>query len=210
MVPLTTHRLGRAAYVPTWEDMRRFTLNRTTSTADQLWLLQHPPVFTLGQAGKFEHVLRPGDIPVVHTDRGGQVTYHGPGQLVLYPLIDLKRLGVNIRDWVSVLEALIIDYLAERDIAAVARRDAPGVYVDGAKIASIGLRVRKGRCYHGVAFNIDMDLEPFARINPCGMADLPVTQLKTLWPKARLSAVADALETRLTDRLRSIARPQAA
>lgn len=171
-------RLGRTEYLETWAAMRDFTDNRDQGTRDQLWLLQHSPVFTQGQAGKVEHLLSPGDIPVVQADRGGQVTYHGPGQWVVYLLLDLRRRGLGVRDLVDLIETSVIALLAGYGIVAESRRDAPGVYVDGAKIASLGLRVRRGCSYHGLALNVDMDLEPFARINPCGFEGLAVTSLR--------------------------------
>jgi lipoyl(octanoyl) transferase len=160
--------------------MRSFTDERDATTPDELWLLEHPPVFTLGMAADPGHVLAAGGIPVVQTDRGGQVTYHGPGQLVAYPLLDIRRLGLQVRTLVMQLEQAVIDLVAEHGIRAAGRRDAPGVYVDGAKLASLGLRVRRGASYHGLALNVDMDLAPFARINPCGMAGLAVTDLARL------------------------------
>jgi len=160
--------------------MQAFTLRRNASTVDELWLLEHPPVFTQGMNGKSEHLLVPGDIPVVPVDRGGQVTYHGPGQLVAYVMLDLARLGIGIRRLVEALERSVIEWLAVQGITAQARRDAPGVYVEGAKIAALGLRVKRGCSYHGLAFNVDMDLEPFSRINPCGYKGMPVTQLGEL------------------------------
>jgi len=172
--------LGRVEYAPTWQAMQRFTDERTAATPDELWLLEHPPVFTLGMAADPGHVLAAGDIPVVQTDRGGQVTYHGPGQLVAYPLLDIRRLGLPVRTLVMQLEQAVIDLVAEHGIQALGRRDAPGVYVNGAKLASVGLRVRRGASYHGLALNVDMDLTPFARINPCGMAGLAVTSLAQL------------------------------
>ncbi|QLH42776.1 MAG: lipoyl(octanoyl) transferase LipB [Coxiellaceae bacterium] len=171
-------RLGLVEYQPTWEAMHQFTSNRSNDHADEIWLLEHPPVFTQGQAGKAEHVLNPGNIPVVATDRGGQVTYHGPGQLVVYPLLDLRRLNITTRDLVTKIEQSVIDLLADYGITAMARRDAPGVYVGDAKICSIGLRIRQGCCYHGLALNVDMDLEPFRRINPCGYQNMVMTQIK--------------------------------
>lgn len=155
-----------------------FTRQRDTATPDEYWSLTHAPVFTQGLNGQPEHLLNPASIPVVVTDRGGQVTYHGPGQLVLYTLVDLARRKIGVRDWVTLLEQSVIDVLAARGVMAERHAGAPGVYVSGAKIAALGLKVRQGRCYHGLSFNIDMDLEPFARINPCGMARLPVTQLR--------------------------------
>lgn len=172
--------LGRVEYEPTWRAMQRFTDERTATTADELWLLEHPPVFTLGMAADRGHVLAAGDIPVVQTDRGGQVTYHGPGQLVAYPLLDIRRLGLSVRTLVMQLEQAVIDLAAAHGIEACGRRDAPGVYVEGRKLASLGLRLRRGASYHGLALNVDMDLAPFARINPCGMAGLAVTSLAEL------------------------------
>ncbi|MCQ4257032.1 lipoyl(octanoyl) transferase LipB [Pseudomonas stutzeri] len=157
--------------------MQRFTNERMPDTVDEIWLLQHPPVFTQGQAGKAEHLLLPGDIPVVQADRGGQVTYHGPGQLVCYLMLDVRRLGLGVRELVSRIELSLIDLLASYGVDALAKPDAPGVYVDGAKIASLGLRIRNGRSFHGLALNVDMDLEPFRRINPCGYAGMSMTQL---------------------------------
>jgi len=175
-----TRWLGRVDYAPTLAAMQRFTDERDAGTADEIWLLEHPPVFTLGMAADRAHVLAAGDIPVVQTDRGGQVTYHGPGQLVVYPLVDIRRSGVSVRALVQHLEQSVIELLRPHGIAAQARRDAPGVYVQGRKLASVGMRIRRGASYHGLALNVDMDLEPFSRINPCGMAGLEVTQLATL------------------------------
>jgi lipoyl(octanoyl) transferase len=173
-------RLGLQAYVPVWHDMQRFTDERGAETPDELWLVEHPPVFTVGLNGKPEHLLAPGDIDVVKVDRGGQVTYHGPGQIVLYLLVDLRRRGLGVRALVSLMEQAVIELLAGYGIQSVARQDAPGVYVDGAKIASLGLRVRRGCSYHGLALNVEMDLEPFQRINPCGYPGLAVTRLRDL------------------------------
>ncbi|WP_322521796.1 lipoyl(octanoyl) transferase LipB [Guyparkeria halophila] len=173
--------LGEARdYRATWAAMRRYTARRTPETPDAFWALTHPPVFTQGLAGRPEHLLNPGCIPVVPTDRGGQVTYHGPGQLMLYTLVDLRRAGLGPRDWVQRLEQAVIDWLDARGVAAERRADAPGVYVNDAKIAALGLKIRQGRCYHGLSFNIDMDLAPFARINPCGYEGLAVTDVKRL------------------------------
>ncbi|WP_312481948.1 lipoyl(octanoyl) transferase LipB [Stutzerimonas nitrititolerans] len=177
---LGVRELGLVEYLPTWQAMQHFTNNRGPQTADEVWLLQHLPVFTQGQAGKAEHLLLPGDIPVVQADRGGQVTYHGPGQLVGYLLLDVRRLGFGVRELVNRIEHSLIDLLAGYGIEAAAKPDAPGVYVDGAKIASLGLRIRNGRSFHGLALNVDMDLEPFQRINPCGYAGLKMTQLRDL------------------------------
>jgi len=174
---LHVRHLGLADYETTWRAMQAFTDQRDETTADELWVVEHPPVFTQGQAGRAEHVLAPGDIPVIQVDRGGQVTYHGPGQIVIYPLIDIKRLGMGVRELVSGIEQAIIDVLHGYNVEAGLIKGAPGVYVDGVKIASLGLRIRKGRSFHGLAFNIDMDLEPFQRINPCGFEGLEVTQL---------------------------------
>jgi lipoyl(octanoyl) transferase len=170
--------LGQQDYQTVWDQMRAFVDARSADTQDEIWLLQHPPVFTQGQAGKAEHILNPGNIPIIQTDRGGQVTYHGPGQLVVYVLFDLQRLHLGTRQLVTNLETAVIRLLNDYKITATTRCDAPGVYVDAAKICSIGLRVRKGYSYHGLAFNIDMDLEPFSRINPCGYQDLKITQLR--------------------------------
>ncbi|CAN7272289.1 lipoyl(octanoyl) transferase LipB [Pseudomonas sp. LjRoot71] len=176
-LPLGFRELGQVDYQPTWHAMQRFTDTRGIDTPDEIWLLEHSPVFTQGQAGKAEHVLFPGDIPVVQVDRGGQVTYHGPGQLVAYLLLDVRRSGIGVRELVSRIERSLIDLLASYGVSANAKPDAPGVYVDGAKIASLGLRIRNGRSFHGLALNVDMDLQPFQRINPCGYAGMAMTQL---------------------------------
>lgn len=169
--------LGVCDYQPVWEAMAAYTRERGPDTPDQLWLLQHHPVYTLGQAGKIEHVLDAGSIPLVHSDRGGQVTYHGPGQLIVYFLLDVRRRGLGVRDLVDLIEQSLLRVLASYGITGELRRSAPGVYVQGAKIAALGLRIRRGCSLHGLSFNIDMDLEPFARINPCGYAGLRSTQL---------------------------------
>lgn len=174
---LKVRELGCRPYLQTWEAMRAFTDSRNPHTPDEMWLLEHPPVYTQGLAGKPEHVLDAGDIPVIQTDRGGQVTYHGPGQLVIYPLLDLDRLGLGIRTLVATLETATIGLLDELGIAGHRNDGAPGVFVDGAKIASIGMKVRRGCTFHGLAFNMTMDLSPFARINPCGFAGQPMTRL---------------------------------
>ena len=181
--------LGRQPYEAVWRAMQAFTDARDEATPDELWLVEHEPVFTLGQAGKPEHVLMPGDIPVLHVDRGGQVTYHGPGQIVLYPLLDLRRLKVGVKDYVCRVEQAMIDTLADWNIEAVRRAGAPGVYVGDAKIGALGIRVRHGCTFHGLAFNIAMDLEPFRRINPCGYAGLQVTSLSDLGGPSGLDAV---------------------
>src|SRR5690554_4202042 len=164
-------------YAHLYQEMLSFTQSRTAQTPDELWFLQHQPVFTQGQAGKAEHLLFPGDIPVIQTDRGGQVTYHGPGQLVVYLLLDIKRMGIGARALVETIEAALVSTLADWQVKAVARMDAPGVYVEQKKIASLGLRIKNGCSFHGLALNVDMDLEPFKRINPCGYAGMEVTQI---------------------------------
>lgn len=194
---LIVKHLGLRAYADTWQAMRDYTDLRDASSPDQLWLLEHPPVFTLGQAGKPEHLLDAGDIPVVRSDRGGQVTYHGPGQLVAYLLLDLRRAGLGVRSLVTLLEQATIDLLAQRGIRAEARRDAPGVYVAGAKIASIGLRVRHGCSFHGLSLNLAMDLEPFSRINPCGHPGLAVTRLSDLAETVDLPRIGEELARHL-------------
>jgi len=175
-------QLGLCEYEPVWRAMQEFTDRRDESSVDELWLVQHPPVFTQGQAGKAEHVLTPGDIPVIQVDRGGQVTYHGPGQIVAYPLVDIRRKGIGVREFVKCIEESIIRVLDQYGVRGERLEGAPGIYVKGEKIASLGLRVRHGRSFHGLAFNIDMDLEPFQRINPCGYQGLRVTQLKEFAP----------------------------
>ena len=179
--------LGLVDYQPTLDAMRSFTDQRGVDTADELWLLQHPRVFTQGQAGKAEHVLAPGDIPVIQVDRGGQVTYHGPGQWVVYLLVDVRRRTMGVRSLVTLIEQSLVTLLAEYGIEAAARADAPGVYTGGSKIASLGLRVRRGCSYHGLALNVDMDLEPFQRINPCGYEGLQVTSMAQCLPGQTLS-----------------------
>jgi lipoyl(octanoyl) transferase len=185
--------LGRQPYAPVWHAMQRFTDARTDATRDELWVVEHDPVFTLGQAGKDEHVLAPGDIPVLHVDRGGQVTYHGPGQLVIYPLLQLRRLGIGVRDYVCRIEQAIIDTLDEWNIGAERLDGAPGVYVGGAKVAALGIRVRRGCTFHGLAFNVSMDLEPFRRINPCGYQGLQVTSVVDLGGPSGMAAVTPVL-----------------
>jgi lipoyl(octanoyl) transferase len=193
--------LGRVPYEPTWRAMQALTDTRDANTPDELWLLEHEPVFTQGMNGKPEHVLAAGDIPVVQIDRGGQVTYHGPGQLVVYPLIDVRRAGLGVRDLVTGLERAAIDYAAQFGIVAECRANAPGVYVDGRKLASVGLRIRRGGSYHGLALNIDMDLAPFQRINPCGYAGLEMTQLAALGGETSVRRAADAFAPLLLARL---------
>lgn len=202
--PLSVRRLGEQPYAPVFAAMREYTDGRGSDSADEFWFVQHPPVFTQGQAGKAEHILAPGSIPVVKVDRGGQVTYHGPGQLVVYVLIDLKRMGMHVRQLVSAIEQSIVELLCGYHIQAAARAHAPGVYVDDAKIASLGLRVRKGCSYHGLALNVDMDLTPFERINPCGYQGLRMTQIKDVLPahcEAPMADVEQALLARLVANL---------
>ena len=189
--------LGRVPYEPTWRAMQRFVDERGTGTPDEIWFLEHPPVFTLGMNSKPEHLLGTGDIPVVQIDRGGQVTYHGPGQLVVYPLLDLDRAGLGVRALVEGIERAIVATVAQWGITACGRRDAPGVYVGPRKLASVGLRIRRGCSYHGLALNVAMDLEPFRRINPCGYAGLEMTQVSELGGPGDLGVVADALAPRL-------------
>jgi len=171
---------GLQDYVPLWHEMQEFTDTRDENTPDEIWFVEHPPVFTMGLNASDEHLLAPGDIPVVQIDRGGQVTFHGPGQLMIYPLLDIKRSNTGVRTLVTALEQSVVDLVAEYEIAAVARADAPGVYVAGDKLASVGLRIRRGSSFHGMALNVDVDLEPFSRINPCGYAELQMTDLKRL------------------------------
>jgi lipoyl(octanoyl) transferase len=198
--PLIRH-LGLAPYEPTWRAMQKFTDERQDATPDELWFVEHPPVFTLGLNASREHLLAPGDIPVVQIDRGGQVTYHGPGQLMIYPLLNLRRLKLGVRDLVMALENAVIAYAAELGIAAASSRKAPGVYVDGAKLASVGLRIRRGACYHGMALNVSLDPRPFERINVCGYKDLRVTRLADLGVDADLDAVAVDLTPHLLRQL---------
>ncbi len=197
MSALIIRHLGQADYESTWQRMQQFTATRNDSTTDELWWLEHPSVFTVGLNGKPEHLLNTGDIPVVNIDRGGQVTYHGPGQLVGYTLFDIARRKLGVHDLVKIIEQSVIDLLADHGISSMARRDAPGVYVDNAKIAALGLRVKRGRVYHGLALNLDMDLEPFTRINPCGYEGMAVTQLKDLGISLPVNTVADHLQTHL-------------
>jgi lipoyl(octanoyl) transferase len=199
--------LGLCDYEPTWRAMQRFTEERDATTPDEIWFLEHGPVFTLGLNASRAHLLAPGEIPVVQVDRGGQVTYHGPGQLVVYPLIDLGRAGLGIRDFVMALERAVIELAGEFGIRAEGRRDAPGVYVSGRKLASVGVRVRRGASFHGLALNVALDLEPFGRINPCGCQGLEMTQLSELGGPRTVGACADALEPRL---LRALGYPPAA
>lgn len=206
--PIELHRLGRRPYLPVWEAMRTLTDTRDSDTPDQFWLVEHDPVFTQGQAGKPEHLLMPGEIPVVQTDRGGQVTYHGPGQVVLYPLLDVRRAKIGVRELVSALENAVIALLADYGISAHARPDAPGVYVKSpigeAKIASLGLRIRRGSSYHGVALNVDGGLSAFQRINPCGYAGMAVTRLADLATLPKEHNVGEQLAHALAIQLRRV------
>lgn len=195
-------QLGLQDYAPLWRQMQAFTQNRNATSADELWVVEHHPVYTLGLNGKPEHLLNIGDIPVVNTDRGGQVTYHAPGQAVVYTLLDIKRLHINIRELVSLLENAMISSLASYGIMAVARADAPGVYVDGQKIGSIGLRIKNNCSYHGLSLNNNMDLSPFSGINPCGYPDLKVTQLSALGVTISTDQLASSVITAITTALR--------
>ena len=202
MPELVVRHLGLVDYQPTLEAMRRLTTERDGQTPDEIWLLQHPKVFTQGQAGKAEHLLAPGDIPVVQVERGGQVTYHGPGQLVAYLMLDLRRLDLGVRELVTAMEQSLVDLLAGYGIEAAPKADAPGVYVAGDKIASLGLRVSRGCSFHGLALNVDMDMSPFLRINPCGYAGLKMVQMRDLLPAPpAFDEVAQRLEQVLRGRL---------
>jgi lipoyl(octanoyl) transferase len=198
---LLVKELGLQPYGEIWQAMRDYTDTRDQHSTDQLWLLQHPAVFTLGQAGKRDHILNPGEIPIVNSDRGGQVTYHGPGQLIAYLLLDLRRARLGVRGLVTQLESAVIRLLAQYGIQASASKDAPGVYIDGAKVASLGLRVRKGCSYHGLSLNIDMDLNPFTRINPCGYPGLQVTQLADCMENTDLPSLGRELAQQLAEGL---------
>ena len=202
MSKLVIREFGLQPYEPVWHAMQEFTNMRDKSTPDEIWFTEHEKVFTLGLNTAPEHLLETGDIPVVQIDRGGQVTYHGPGQLMIYPLIDLRRASLGVRDLVTALEQSVVDLAAEYDIDAASRRDAPGVYVDDVKLASIGLRIRRGSSFHGMALNVDTDLEPFSRINPCGFKGLEVTSLARLGAESNLNAVRDRLLPHLLAHLR--------
>ncbi len=199
---ITVRNLGLQDYEPLWRAMQRFTDTRTPATVDEIWFTEHPPVFTLGINASRDHLLATGDIPIVQIDRGGQVTYHGPGMLMIYPLIDLKRLGLGVRDLVTALEQSVVDLAAGYGIDARARPDAPGVYAGDSKFASVGLRIRRGASYHGMALNVRVDLEPFLRINPCGYAGLEMTDLATLGGDCDLGAVRDKLLPHFLEHLR--------
>ena len=190
---LVVKNLGEELYTETWQAMKKFTDSREAHAPDEIWFVQHPPVFTLGQAGKVEHLLTPGDIPVVHSDRGGQVTYHGPGQLVCYLLIDVRRRKLGVRDLVTAIEQSIVQLIKAYGVVSESKREAPGVYVDGRKLAALGLRIRKGCSYHGLSLNVDMDLKPFSNINPCGFEGLEVIDMKRLGIDRSMTEVREAL-----------------
>jgi lipoyl(octanoyl) transferase len=200
---IVVRNLGLQDYETTWQDMQRFTQERNADTADELWIVEHFPVYTLGLNGKREHLLNTGNIPVINTDRGGQVTYHGPGQLVIYTLLDIKRLKINIRELVTILEQAMISTLAPHGIIAISRADAPGVYVNDKKIGSIGLRIKKNCSYHGLSLNNDMDLRPFDHINTCGYSDLKVTQLSDLGVTISTNQLASSVIQTITTALQT-------
>jgi len=202
MSALVIRELGLQAYEPVWRAMQSFTNTRNEATPDEIWFTEHERIFTLGLNTDPEHLLAPGDIPVIQIDRGGQVTYHGPGQLMIYPLIDLRRAGLGVRDLVTALEQSAVDLAADYGVRAASRSDAPGVYVDGIKLASVGLRIRRGSSLHGMALNVDVDLEPFSRINPCGFKDLELTDLARLGADRDLGIVRDKLLPHLLRHLR--------
>ncbi|MCY4096446.1 MAG: lipoyl(octanoyl) transferase LipB [Gammaproteobacteria bacterium] len=196
---LRVRDLGETDYLPTWERMRAFTTARDESTDDELWLTEHPPVFTLGQAGRREHLFFETDVPVVHTDRGGQITYHGPGQIVGYALVDLKRARISVHDFVCMLEQAMIDTVGEFGVEATRLSGHPGIYVAGRKIGSLGLRIRRSCSYHGISLNVDMDLNPFGNIDPCGIPGMTVTQLKDLAPNVDMLEVRGVFESAFRD-----------
>lgn len=202
MSEIAIRNLGLQTYEPVWHAMQKFTDTRDANSRDEIWFCQHQPVFTLGLNTAPEHLLATGDIPVVQIDRGGQVTYHGPGQLMIYPLIDIRRADIGVRDLVTALEQSVVDLAAEFNIAAASRCDAPGVYVDGTKLASVGLRIRRGASFHGMALNVNVDLEPFSRINPCGFQNLEVTDMNRLGAESDLDVVRDRLLPHLLRHLR--------
>lgn len=201
MSRLVIKHLGQLDYEPAWRAMQDFTAARNEDTPDELWVLEHSPVFTLGQAGKREHLLRPTDIPVVSIDRGGQITYHGPGQVVVYVLVDLKRRGYGVKELVYRMEQAVIELLSAAGIEAERQTGAPGVYVAGAKIAALGLRIKQGRSYHGLALNVDMDLSPFALINPCGYPGMAVTQTRDLGMPESINSLGEMLARRLAAKI---------
>lgn len=194
-------RLGMVGYLDTWQAMKDFTSERSTNTQDEIWLLQHPPIYTQGLAGKPEHLLQSNGIDVIKTDRGGQITYHGPGQLITYLLLDMRRLKLGVRELVTRMENAVADLLKNEHIQAESRADAPGVYVDNAKIAALGLKIKRGYCYHGIALNVDMDLTPFSNINPCGYTNLQVTQTKSLGITDSIETISDKLIAQLTKQI---------
>ncbi len=198
---LIIRNLGTQPYEPVWHAMQAFTDKRDETTADELWVVEHDPVFTQGQAGKEEHLLAPGNIPVIQVDRGGQVTYHGPGQVVIYFLLDIRRLKYGVRQLVNRIEQTVVDMLADYQVEAAARRDAPGVYVSGDKVCSLGLRIRKGCSFHGLALNVNMDMEPFARINPCGLTGIKMVQTKDMNGPQTFDEAANAIINHFTDAL---------
>ncbi len=202
MSEIAIRNLGLQTYEPVWHAMQKFTDTRDANSRDEIWFCQHQPVFTLGLNTAPEHLLATGDIPVVQVDRGGQVTYHGPGQLMIYPLIDIRRADIGVRDLVTALEQSVVDLAAEFNIAAASRCDAPGVYVGGTKLASVGLRIRRGASFHGMALNVDVDLEPFSRINPCGFQNLEVTDMNRLGAESDLDVVRERLLPHLLSHLR--------
>lgn len=201
LAPIVVRQLGHCDYLPTWQAMQAFTNHRSETSHDEIWLVEHPPVFTVGLNGKPEHLLDPGDIPVINVDRGGQVTYHGPGQLMAYLLADLRRRHWGVRHLVNAMEQAVIALLAEHGITATTRAKAPGVYVNDAKVAALGLRVRRGCSYHGLCLNVDMDLSPYARINPCGYQGQTVTQLRDLDIKLNVQQTGEALLKALAHQL---------
>lgn len=204
---LHVRHMGMVDYLPAWQAMKEFTAHRTTTTPDEIWLLQHPPVYTQGVAGKPEHLLRDNGIEVIRIDRGGQITYHGPGQIIAYLLLDMRRLKIGVRELVRKMEGAVIDLLQDYHIHAEGRVDAPGVYVGNAKIASLGLKIKNGCCYHGLALNVQMNLAPFAAINPCGFAGLPVTQMHDLGVTEALEPLSRKLTEKLRIRLVEKKRP---
>lgn len=194
-------RLGMVGYLATWQAMKDFTNERTAVTQDEIWLLQHPPIYTQGLAGKPEHLLQSNGIDVIKTDRGGQITYHGPGQSIAYLLLDMRRLKLGVRELVTRMENAVVDLLKSYHIQAESRADAPGVYVENAKIAALGLKIKRGFCYHGIALNIDMDLTPFSNINPCGYANSQITQTKNLGITDSIETISNKLTEQLTEQI---------
>ncbi len=200
---ISVKHLGMRDYTEVWREMQAFTENRTEQTQDEIWLLEHNPVFTLGLAGKKEHLLTPGSIPVVQCDRGGQVTYHGPGQVVAYIMYDMNRAGIGVRKLVELLQSAVLDLLQQHGVEAHTMQKAPGVYIDNKKIAALGLRVRHGRSFHGLSLNVDMDMEPFSRINPCGYPDMQVTQIKDLGIETSIEQINEQLSSAIKQRLKN-------